>query len=121
MSIPNTQMTPHFQTLMSRPPKRRTDMRFKSAMLFALAPLAVAQGTMQLTLKRAVEIALAPEGSERVALARESVAQAESKIDQARHAFLPTLDASVQERSQTVNLRTFGLNFNFPGFAQPEL
>lgn len=78
---------------------------------------------MQLSLKRAVEIALAPEGSTRVALARETVAQAEEKVLQARNAYYPVIETSLQERGQTVNLRTFGLNFNFdvPGFTFPSL
>src|SRR5205085_12559443 len=99
----------------------RSVMRFNALAVLVLGPAVVAQGTMQLTLKRAVEIALAPEGSERVALARETVAQAESKTLQARNAFLPVFDGSVQERLQTVNLRTFGLSFDFPvpGFSLP--
>lgn len=81
-----------------------------------------AQTTLQLSLKRAVEIALTPEGSPRVALAQQSIKQAESRVTQARSAFLPNLDASVQDRNQTVNLRTFGLNFQLPaGLSLPAI
>lgn len=93
------------------------------------ASLAVAQNTsqniLQLSLKRAVEIALTPEGSPRVALAQESIRQAEDRATEARAAFLPSLDGTVQERNQTVNLKTFGINFqlplglSFPSFVGP--
>jgi outer membrane protein TolC len=73
-------------------------------------------------LKRAVEIALAPEGSPRVALAEESIRQSQTGIAQARAAFLPDIEASVTDQNETVNLRSFGLNFQLPpglGFAIP--
>ena len=76
---------------------------------------------MQLTLKRAVDIALTPEGSARVALAEQSVRVSETHVSQARAAFFPNLDGTVNERSQTVNLHTFGFNFDFPGFAIPSI
>jgi outer membrane protein TolC len=76
---------------------------------------------MQLTLKRAVDIALTPEGSARVALAEQSVRVSETHVNQARSAFLPNIDGTVNERSQTVNLHTFGFNFSFPGFSIPSI
>jgi outer membrane protein len=82
--------------------------------------LALAQGTLPLSLKRAVEIALTPEGSTRVALARETIKQAETHVTEARAAFLPTVDASVQDKNQTISLKAFGFNFQLPfGFAIP--
>jgi outer membrane protein len=87
-----------------------------------LAPLVLAQqGVMQLTLKRAVDIALTPEGSARVALAEQSIRASETHVSEARAAFYPNIDGLIQERSQTVNLRTFGLNFGFPGFPTPSI
>jgi outer membrane protein len=90
---------------------------------FIFFSLAAAQEpTLQLSLKHAVEIALTPEGSARVALAQQSVRQAETQVSQARAAFLPDLDASVEERNETVNLQAFGLNFQTPsGFTIPTL
>lgn len=67
--------------------------------------------TLQLSLKRAVEIALTPEGSPRVALAMESVQQAQDEAKIAKAAFLPTIDGQVQEQNETVYLKTFGINF----------
>jgi outer membrane protein len=89
--------------------------------LAVFAPLGRAQGVMQLSLKRAVDIALTPEGSARVALAEESIRASETNVNQARAGFLPTVDGSVQERSQTLNLHTFGFNFGFPGFSIPSV
>jgi outer membrane protein len=86
------------------------------------AGFACAQDTLPLSLKRAVEIALAPEGSPRVALAEESIRQSQTGIAQARAAFLPDIEASVTDQNETVNLRSFGLNFQLPpglGFAIP--
>jgi len=97
------------------------------ALLVLLMPavLAVAQDvptekTLQLSMKRAVEIALTPEGSTRVALALESVKQAQDQARAAKSAFLPTVDGQIQEQSETVNLKTFGINFpSIPGFNIP--
>jgi outer membrane protein TolC len=86
-----------------------------------LASIGSAQGVMQLSLKRAVDIALTPEGSARVALAEQSVRVSETHVSQARSGFLPNLDGTVVERNQTVNLRTFGFNFDFPGFSFPSI
>jgi outer membrane protein TolC len=86
---------------------------------------AFAQEKMPLSLKRAVEIALAPEGAARVRLAEETVHQASSRAAQARSALLPKFDASFSEANQTRNLRAFGLDFpalsgfNFPAVVGP--
>jgi len=86
-----------------------------------IAPLCSAQNVMQLSLKRAVDIALTPEGSARVALAEESIRASETHVNAARAAFYPIVDGAVEERSQTINLKTFGFNFDFPllGFSLP--
>ena len=90
-------------------------------LLVLLASCGFAQGTLPLSLNRAVEIALTPEGSARVALAEQSIRQAETRVAQAKAAFWPNLDGSVTDRNQTVNLRTFGFDFDFPalGFSLP--
>jgi outer membrane protein len=97
-------------------------MRFPLVMMLA-ASLASAQTPLPLSMKRAVEIALAPDGNTRVALAQESIRQAEERVVQAKSVFLPNLDASVQDRRQTTNLRAFGFNFAFPipGFSIPSI
>jgi outer membrane protein TolC len=92
-------------------------------MLALLAPVATAQRRIELSLQRAVEIALAPEGSPRVALAAQSLEQAETRVELARQALFPAVDASVQQRNLTTNLRAFGFNFEFPipGFSLPSV
>jgi outer membrane protein len=92
--------------------------KFLPTTLVALLPamLAAAQDapqgkTLRLSMKRAVEIALTPEGSPRVALALESVKQAQDEARIAKSAFLPTVDGQIQQQNETVNLRTFGINF----------
>lgn len=93
------------------------------AVIFAAAAaLAWAQDTLPLSLKRAVEIALAPDGSPKVALAEESIKQVQTRVAQARAAFLPDIETSVTDQNQTTNLHTFGLNFPLPaGLTFPSL
>src|SRR5215475_419134 len=88
-----------------------------------LAPMGLAQEVMQLSMKRAVDIALTPEGSARVALAEQSVRVAETQVTEARGGLLPKLDGSITERRQTINLRTFGFSFDIPiaGFSIPAI
>lgn len=102
-----------------------TFMRISVLSALVIPPL-LAQGTLQLSLARAVDIALAPEGSTRIALAEESIRLAEIRQQQARASFMPRIDGSLQDRNQTVNLRTFGFDFAggavpVPGFAFPSL
>ncbi len=91
--------------------------------LLLVGSSAFAQGTLQLSMAKSVEIALTPEGSARVALAQQSIRQAETHVGEAKAAFWPTLDGSVQERSQTVNLKAYGFSFEIPvpGFSIPSI
>lgn len=82
---------------------------------------ALAQTTLQLSMAQAVEIALSPEGSMKIALAEQSIYRSQAQVQQARSALLPSIDGSAQLRNQTVNLRTFGFNFDFPGFSFPNV
>jgi outer membrane protein TolC len=86
----------------------------------ALAEPAVTPKTLNLTMKHAVEIALAPDGNVRVLLAKQSIDEAEARTRQARAAFFPNIDGDVSDRNQTTNLRSFGFAFpTFPGFSIP--
>jgi outer membrane protein len=85
-------------------------MRF----LLLLPVLLCAQEPVPLSLKHAVEIALTPEGSPRVALAEESIRQAQARVGQTRAAFLPDIETSVSDQNETVNLKSFGLTFQLP-------
>jgi outer membrane protein TolC len=108
--------------------------RFLIAVLLispAFAQLQNRPPVLPLSLKQAVEIALAPEGSTRVRLAEEALKQAESRANQARAALLPDLESYVQYQNQTNNIKAFGfnfasfippipgLNFNFPSLLGP--
>jgi outer membrane protein TolC len=95
--------------------------------LVVITPLAAwAQQTspavLQLSLKRAVEIALAPDGNNRVQLAAESIRIAEGRSAEARAAFLPTVDGTASYRNFTQNLAAFGISsqsFGLPGVILP--
>lgn len=90
--------------------------------LAAALPLA-AQGPLELSLRRAVELAASKEGNVNVQLAAEAVKQAESRSAQARAALLPDLSAAAGARNQTVNLAAMGVRFNapIPGFTFPSM
>jgi len=105
-------------------------MRVRKTITMRVVPIAMlaagglcAQTAMPLSLKRAVEIALAPDGNTRVALAQESIEQAKTRQAQVKAAFLPNLDASVQDRREVSNLQAFGFNFKLPipGFSIPSI
>jgi outer membrane protein TolC len=85
--------------------------------------LSVTQPPLPLSLKRAVEIALAPDGSTRAALALESIDQAAQHVIEAKAAFLPSLDAAVQDHRQTTDLQAYGFSFKIPvpGFSLPAI
>ncbi len=105
--------------------------RIKLVLLLAALPLLAQDGdqqlltrppVLQLSLKQAVQLALAPEGSTRVKLAEEDLKQAESRADQSRAALLPDLEGSLQYQNETVNLKAFGIDFPkvpIPGFVIP--
>jgi outer membrane protein TolC len=88
--------------------------------------VASAAGPIELSLKRAVEVAVSPEGNTKIQLSGEALKQAQSRSAQARAALLPDLEASVGERNQTENLAAMGINivvpipnFHFPTFVGP--
>lgn len=81
---------------------------------------------MRLSLKQAVDIALAPEGNTRIQLAEEIVRQAEARSAQSRAALLPDLESSIGQQNQTRNLAALGIRvvvpvagFTFPQFVGP--
>jgi outer membrane protein TolC len=79
---------------------------------------------LQLSLRRAVEIATSPEGSNRLQLATELTGQAKARSAEARAALLPSLDAAVTKQNENQNLAAFGLNLSsipIPGFQFPHI
>jgi len=102
-------------------------MRFVSLWLVPAALLAqdaAPRPPLQLSLKRAVEIAISPEGSEQVQLSTEAWKQARARSAEARAALLPDLEASFNDRNQTTNLAALGItsiHVPVPGFEFPSL
>ncbi len=101
-------------------------MNFSRA--FALATLSSAlwaadsPPALQLSLKQAVELALAPEGNARLQLVEELARQAGIRVAQARSTLLPQVESSVGQQNQTRNLAAFGIQISLPipGFQFPE-
>ena len=72
-----------------------------------------------LTMKRAIELALAEEGNARLQLAREFVVQSRSRAAEARSALLPNLEISATAQNLTRNLQALGLTSSTLGFPVP--
>ena len=79
------------------------------------------RGPLNLSLKRAVELATSQEGNARIQLSGESLKQAQSRSMQARAALLPDLSSAFSLANRTTNLAANGFNFAIPipGFAFP--
>jgi outer membrane protein len=71
-------------------------------------------GSLSLSLKQAVQIALSPEGSAQIQISEEALKQAQSRSTQALGVLLPDVSSSLNYRNQTVNLKANGLQFNTP-------
>src|SRR5215471_4731297 len=93
-------------------------MKFLSFLFLAGTVMAA---PLELSLRRAVQIATSPEGSARVQLSAESLKQAESKSKQVRAALLPDLSSTFNAQNQTRNLAAFGIRITspIPGFSIP--
>ena len=96
----------------------------RTAFLVLLAArLALAAGPLQLSLKRAVDVAISPDGSARIQLADEALKQARARALEQRAALLPNVDASFSDQSRTENLAALGFNpaifsaIPIPGFS----
>ena len=77
---------------------------------------------LQLSLKQAVEIALAPEGNTRVQLAQEALKQAEARQAQSRAALLPDLEGYLSDQNQVRNLKAVGIQYpSIPGIRFPTI
>ena len=77
---------------------------------------------LAISLRQAVDLATAPDGNARVALAAELVEQANSQSNQSRAALLPHVEGSVSQQSIVRNLEAVGFQFDtppFPGFNFP--
>jgi outer membrane protein len=97
--------------------------RLLSVFLAALSLSAADRPVLELSLRRAVEIATSPEGSARIQLATELTRQAQARSTQARAALLPQIDGSVSEENLNRSLAAFGLQLSSPiaGFQFPSV
>jgi outer membrane protein len=95
-------------------------MRHCWILILFLVPSGTAAGeelersVLSLSLKRAVQLAISPEGNAQIQLSGEALKQAQDRSTQSRAALLPNFESSLTYRNQTTNLRTFGLEFNIP-------
>lgn len=107
-------------------------MNYRWILLALLVPATVCaqerpeRTLLSLSLKRAVELALAPEGNARIQIMQEALKQAQSRSTQALGSLLPDIASSMTYRDQTMNLRANGLRFSIPtdsglGFSFPSL
>jgi len=95
----------------------------RRALIFlGFAATALAADPVQLSLKRAVEIATAPEGSAQIQTAAEAVNIAKARQQQTRADLLPNVDGSFTVQNETVNLQALGLRLAspIPGFTLPD-
>src|SRR5260370_10085200 len=101
-----------------------SNLRFATSLFAAVSLHAADRPILQLSLRRAVEIATSPEGSNRLQLATEVTEQAKARSAQARAALLPSFDAPITEQNENQNLAAFGLNLSsipVPGFQFPHV
>lgn len=93
-------------------------------LLAAVTAVAAAQdrGPIQLSMKRAVEIATSPEGSTQIQLSGEALKQAEFRSKEARAALLPDFESAFSYQNRTANLAAQGITLArlpFPGVSFP--
>ena len=68
------------------------------------------RGPLQLTLKRAVELALSPEGSTYIQLSDENLRQAKSRSNEVRSALLPDIETQAAQTTAMRSLAALGLD-----------
>lgn len=93
----------------------------KITLLFLTTCAVLSAQKLPLSLKQAVEIALAPDGNTRARLAVQAVEQSKTRVALARAALMPNIDGAVSGQNFTRNLKAFGISFpsNIPGFNLP--
>ena len=81
-------------------------------LLFCMAPLTAA--TLELSLKRAVQLAASPEGNTQMRLSAEALKRAESRSAQAHAALMPDISGAISEQNMTRNLAAVGIQIDTP-------
>ena len=92
----------------------------KKILLLLAIPLC-AQEPLGLSMKKAVELAIAPDGNARLQLGRELTQAALARKNIAKAALLPNVDAAITETDFSRNLKAFGFNIPIPvpGYVSP--
>ena len=86
-----------------------------AAAILALGPVAAQErSALQLSMKRAVELATSPEGNSSIQIAGESLKQARARSLEARAALLPDVEGAFRYESETAYLGAYGIKFNSP-------
>src|SRR5690242_4284518 len=90
-------------------------------LVLTLALPLFAQPPLRMSMRRAVELAVSPEGNANIRIAGESVKQAQARASQARSALLPDVESSVTYQDLTRNLAALGVRVSIPipGFSFP--
>ena len=88
-------------------------------MIIAGAAALAAAEPMPLSLKRAVEMGLSPEGNANLQIAGEEINQAQSRSIQSRADLLPDTKGTFSYQNQTVNLAASGLQPGLAGINLP--
>lgn len=95
----------------------------KVATLLAFAAISVFAGDdpvdrapIELSLRRAVELAISPEGNTNVILAGEALKQARDRSLENRASLLPDLESSVAYENRTTNLQAMGFQIQIPPY-----
>jgi outer membrane protein len=101
----------------------QTQKRIILTLLMAIAlPVgARAQGSIEISLKQAVESALEPHGNTQIQLAREAIRQASAQAMETRATLLPNISGTTGMRNQTTSLATAGLSTLIPGINLPSV
>src|SRR5437016_2888594 len=96
-SVASSALPPQVFARHSPQESNMSSCRFLVLFVIAASMPAADRPVVQLSLRRAVEIATSPEGSARIQIATELTRQADARSTQARAALLPSIDGSVSQ------------------------
>ena len=93
----------------------------KRIFILLVIPQFIMSQPTPLTMKKAVEMALAPDGNTKLQLQREAQLAAVARKNTVKGALLPNVDAAITETDFTRNLKAFGFSIPIPGVKSPTL
>ncbi len=95
-------------------------MRWIFLLALLISPILEAAPRLELSMRRAIELALSEEGSAKLQAARELTVQAESRATEAKSALLPNFEIAAAAQNVTTNLAVIGLTPETLGFPIPD-